>query len=402
MTVELALAALARGEFRFSDAEVDGATISLVARRCRRNPDAARERARVSQRETRLDRLRIRRSALVWREPGKRPVTLSPIAAEVSAVSLAGPWRFEGEVAGASLRVTTGELEEGGRLRTKAFLTGEDLQLNFDGSLVLPIGAGSCRRRARWRLRVSRRAGPSRSRGGSGAAAASSISPGSRSISPAAPRGWRARASILPGRGTGSLALRARRLDADALMAALAERQGFERALQGLPGTVDVGLDLDQVIWRGEDFSGFALRGRLHDGGLSDASASVRVAGALAGASGSINADGASGRINLKAEDARRVALVLARAGLDPALADFVAGFGRIDADALGSWAGERATFQRLLVVGSSGLRLDASGEAGPDRLAAKATVSGLDARQPCRRARVSLACSGSATSRST
>lgn len=376
VTVELALAAMARGEFRFSEAEIDGAAISLVLD----DAGAIQMPARTGKglpTEARLDRLRIGRSALVWREPGKPAVSLSPIAAEVSAVSLAGPWRFEGEVAGASLRVTTGELEEGGRLRTKAFLTGEDLQLNFDGSLVLPSGQG--------RVGVELDGAFGLSPGGA-VALSGRVKGGSRQLDLAGLTldlaGGAARlegeGQYLPGTGTGSLALRARRLDADALMAALAERQGFERALQGLPGTVDVGLDLDQVIWRGEDFSGFALRGRLHDGGLSDASASVRVAGALAGASGSISADGASGRINLKAEDARRVALVLARAGLDPALADFVAGFGRIDADALGSWAGERATFQRLLVVGSSGLRLDASGEAGPARLAAKATVSGL------------------------
>lgn len=375
-TVELALAALARGEFRFSEAELDGASIALSL------DDAGL--IRLPERmgkgipaEARLDRLRISRSALIWREAGRPPLMISPIAAEVSAVSLAGPWRFEGEVAGASLRVTTGELEEGGRLRAKAFLTGEELQVSFDGALVLPAGQGGVGAELDGTFNLSP---------GGAVALSGRVKGSSRQLDLAALTldlaGGAARlegeGQYLPGTATGSLALRARRLDVDALAAALAERPGAERALHGLPGSFDVGLDLDQLIWRGEDFSALALRGRLHDGGLSDASASLRVAGALVGASGSLAPDGASGRLNLKAEDARRVALVLARSGLDPTLADFIASLGRIDADATGSWTSERIAFQRLLVTGSSGLRLDASGELMPSRLSAKATVSGL------------------------
>ncbi len=375
-TVELALAALARGEFRFSEAELDGAaiTLSLDDAGLIRLPERVGKGLPV---EARLDRLRIGRSALIWREAGRPPLTIAPIAAEVSAVSLAGPWRFEGEVAGASLRVTTGELEEGGRLRAKAFLTGQELQLSFDGAFVLPLGQGGVGAELDGTFNLSP---------GGAVALSGRVRGGSRQLDLAGLvldlAGGAARlegeGQYLPGTGTGSLALRARRLDVDALATALAERPGAEQALHGLPGSFDVGLDLDQLIWRGEDFSALALRGRLHDGGLSDASASLRVAGALVGASGSLGLDGASGRLNLKAEDARRVALVLARAGLDPALADFIASLGRIDADATGSWSPERTAFQRLLVAGSSGLRLDASGELVPSRLSAKATVSGL------------------------
>ena len=109
-TVELALAALARGEFRFSEARLDGATLQLVADETGaiRLPERA---GRAIPAEARLDRLTISRSALVWREAGRPAVTLAPIAAEVSAVSLAGPWRFEGEVDGASLRVTAQDTE---------------------------------------------------------------------------------------------------------------------------------------------------------------------------------------------------------------------------------------------------------------------------------------------------
>ncbi|MCO5091929.1 AsmA family protein [Bosea sp. (in: a-proteobacteria)] len=375
-TVELALAALARGEFRFSEASLDGATLALSVDESGtiRLPGHSGKGIPAG---ARLDRLTISRSALIWREAGRPAVTLAPIAAEMSAVSLTGPWRFEGEVAGASLRVTTGEMEADGRLRTKAYLTGEDMQLSFDGALLLPTGASGVAAGLDGAFTLSP---------GGAAVLAGHVRGGSRQLDLSGLTldlaGGVARlegeGQYLPATAKGSLALRARRLDADALVAALAEPQGFERALPAVPGVFDVSLDLDQLIWRGEDFSALALRGKLHDGGLSDASASVRVAGALIGASGSLGTDGASGRLTLKAEDARRVGLVLARAGLDPALADFVARLGRIDADATGAWSGDGGRFERLLVAGSSGLRLDASGEIAPNRLAAKATVNGL------------------------
>ncbi|WP_353185092.1 AsmA family protein [Bosea sp. (in: a-proteobacteria)] len=376
-TVELALASLARGEFRFSEARFDGATLSLVA--------DSRGAVRLPQRrsgglpaQASLDRLTISRSALVWRDPAAAPVTIAPVAAEVSAVSLAGPWRIEGEVAGISLRVSTGEIEEGGRLRAKAFLTGDNLQFNFDGSLRFPPQDGGVGAEADGLFNLSP---------GGAVALSGRVRGGSRQLDLSGLTldlaGGAARlegeGQYLPASGTGSLALRARRLDADALAVALAERKGFEQALRGLPGRFDVSLDLDQMIWRGEDVSALALRGKLHDEGLSEVTASLRVAGALIGASGSLGEAGATGRLTVKAEDARRVALMLGRNGLDPALADFVAGLGRIDADAAGTWNEAGLAFQRLLLAGSSGLRLEASGELTGARLAAKAAVSGLD-----------------------
>ncbi|SEG08639.1 AsmA family protein [Bosea lathyri] len=377
LTVELALSALARGEFRFADAQAEGATVSVVLD----DAGAIRLPTRTGSglpAQTSLDRLTIRRSALIWRDRDKEPVMLSPIAAEVSAISLAGPWRIEGEVAGSSLRITTGELEEGGRLRAKAFVTGEDAQIAFDGAFLLPasqttVGIG---------VEGSFTLAPGGALGLTGM-----VRGGSRQLDLSGLvldiAGGAARlegeGQFLPASGSGSLALRARRLDADGLIAALGERAGFERALQALPGTFDIGLDLDQLIWRGEDFSALALRGRLHGNGLSDASASVRVAGALIGASGGADSNGIAGQINIKAEDSRRVGLVLARAGLDPALADLIAGLGRIDAEAVAAWDGGRVGVQRLLVTGSSGIRLEGSGDIMSDWLVAKATLHGLD-----------------------
>ncbi len=377
LTVELALSALARGEFRIADAKAEGAAVSVVLDEA----GAIRLPARTGSglpTQTSLDRLAIGRSMLVWREPGKEPLNLGPIAAEVSATSLSGPWRIEGEVAGSSLRVTTGALEPDGRLRAKAFLTGEDIQLGFDGNFLLPAAAGGVGLGLDGAFTLSP---------GGALALSGKVSGGSRQldltglvldIAGGAAR-LEGEGQFLPATGTGSLALRARRLDVDTLTGALAERAGFERAMQTLPGHLDISLDLDQLIWRGEDFAAFGLRGRLDGNGLADATASVRVAGALMGASGAADANGVAGKLNLKAGDSRRIGLVLARAGLNPALADLVAGLGQIDAEIIGAWDGGRVGVQRLMMTGSSGVRLELSGDVTTDRLAAKATLHGFD-----------------------
>ncbi|KPH82907.1 AsmA family protein [Bosea vaviloviae] len=377
LTVELGLSSLARGEFRIADAKAEGATVSVVLDEA----GAIRLPSRTGSglpTQTSLDRLSIGRSALIWREPGKDPVTLAPISAEISANSLAGPWRIEGEVAGSSLRITTGAIEPDGRLRAKAFVTGEDLQIGFDGNFLLPSSAAGVSLGLDGAFTLAP---------GGALSVTGKVTGGSRKLDLAGIvldiAGGSARlegeGQFLPGTGTGSLALRARRLDVDALTTALGERAGFERALQTLPGHFDISLDLDQLIWRGEDFAAFGLRGRLSDSGLSDATASMRVAGALIGASGAVDANGVAGRVNVKAEDSRRIALVAARAGLDPALADLVAGLGQIDGEAVGAWDGGRVALQRLLVTGASGVRLDLSGDITTDRLVAKASLQGFD-----------------------
>lgn len=377
LTIELALPSLARGEFRFADAEAEGATLSLVADETGAVLLPRRTGSGLPA-QTSIDRLSVRRSAVLWREQGREALTLSPVAAEISAVSLGGPWRFEGEVAGSSLRLMTGEVEADGRLRAKASITGEEAQLGFDGYFQLPSVNGSIKPGVEGAFSLAPGGAVSLSGRVNGSNRQLDISGLIVDVAGGAAR-LEGEGQFLPVAGTGSVALRARRLDVDALVAALNERAGFERGLRGLPGAVDLGLDLDQLIWRGEDFSAVALRGTLTDEGLKNASASSRVAGALIGASGAADANGLRGKLNLKAEDARRVALVLARAGLDPALADMIAALGKIDAEAVGDWAPERLRLERATIAGASGLRLDGAGELVPERLNARLAVQGLD-----------------------
>ncbi len=328
--------------------------------------------------QTALDKVSIRRSAVVWRQSGKPDRSLAPIAAEVSAISLRGPWRVEGEVAGASVRVTTGALEPEGRLRAKTLITGDRVQMSFDGHFLLPVNAQATPLGLEGAFSLSPGGAMALAGKIEGNALALSLRDLALDLGGGVAR-LEGEGQYLPQDGTGSLALRARRLDLDALSTALAERPGFERALSALPGAVDIGLDLDQMLWRGEDFTAVALRGRVTEDGLSDASASLRIAGALIGATGAADAQGVAGRVTVKADDARRMALVLARAGLDPAFADLAAGLGQIEADATGAWDGGRFAFERLLLTSSTGLKLEGAGDATAERLAARLSITGLD-----------------------
>lgn len=377
LTAELALAPLARGEFRLVEAEADGLTLNLTADETGAIALPAREGAGLPS-ETAIDRLAIRRSAVIWREPGKAAQTLSPISVDVSAVALHGPWRVEGEIAGSSIRFASGAIEADGRLRTKSSITGEQTQFGFDGSLVLATAEG--------RLRPGIEGSFTMAPGGA-VSLAGRVSGDSRrldfsglavEIAGGAAR-LEGEGSFNPVESTGSIQLKARRLDADALIEALAQRPGYQRALQTLPGPVDVSVDLDQIAWRGEDFSGFALRGKLDGDGLDAGSATVRIANAVLDARGALDGQGFRGTVEAKAPDARRAALALARLGVEAGLADSFAALRSFEGTAALDWSDERLAITRLTARAGSGPRLEGSGAITPDRLDAKLTLNGLD-----------------------
>ncbi|MFN3672959.1 MAG: AsmA-like C-terminal region-containing protein, partial [Bosea sp. (in: a-proteobacteria)] len=377
LSVELAAGALARGEFRVSDAVAEGALLTLAVDEAGAVQLPPLSHSGLSA-QTSLDKLSIRRSAVIWREAGQPDRTLAPIAAEVSAVSLRGPWRIEGEVAGASVRITTGAIEADGRLRAKTLITGDAMQMAFDGHFLLPAAAGPAPLGLDGAFTLSPGGALALSGRVAGTARLLALRELALDLGGGAAK-LEGEGQFRPSDGAGSLALRARRVDLDALVAALAERPGFERALTALPARLDISLDLDQLLWRGEDFTGLALRGRLTPDGLSDATASMRIAGALIGATGAADLQSAAGRLTVRAEDARRVALILARAGLDSALAELAGGLGQIDADVTGAWDGGRLGFERFMLTSATGLRLEGAGELTAARLAARLSITGLD-----------------------
>ncbi len=82
LSVELALGPLARGEFRFADAQAEGVAATLVADPSGALILPARNGAGLPAQAS-LDRLSLRRSAVTWRQSGQPPVTLAPVALEL-------------------------------------------------------------------------------------------------------------------------------------------------------------------------------------------------------------------------------------------------------------------------------------------------------------------------------
>lgn len=377
LSFELALSALARGEFRLTEAQAQGMTLSLVSDESGALVLPHRDNAFLPA-ATAIERLGIRRSRIVWREPGKPPVGLSPISVDVSAVSLAGPWRIEGEAAGASLRIATGALDASGQLRTKASMTGEQVQLGFDGALLFSTSGRRFQPSLEGAFTLSPGGAVALSGQASGDNRGLELSGLVLDIAGGAAR-LEGEGRFLPADGSGTLHWRARRIDADALGTALAQRRGAGQALAALPGRLDLTLDIDQLAWRGEDFSGLAVRGRLTEGGLDGARASVRVAGAEIAADGGLDENGMRGRLVLKAPDARRTALTLARLGLDAALADSFAALFSLDASGDVQLSAGRLAVANLAAHAGTGSRLSGEAILTPARLEARLRADGFD-----------------------
>lgn len=375
-TVELTLAALARGEVRFSEIELDGAVLDLVADEDGRVRLPAGAQPSLPAQAS-IDRFILRRSAIVWHGPGREPRRIAPIAAELNAASLDGPWRIEGEADGTSLRLTTGVREADGRVRAKAFLNREGIQASFDGSLLLPAQARLVSPAIEGAFGVNPGGGLAITGQVRGHAQKLDLSGLSVDFGQGAVR-LDGEGNLLPATGRSALALKARRVDLDALFA---QEGGFDAAalLALLPGETDLRLDVDQMLLRGEDVSTVALQGKLGPEGLREAKASARLAGALIGVSGQAGPDGVDGQVTLSAEDARRVALALGRAGLDTDIVDLVGGLGQVSGEATGRWRDGELALTRLFVTGAGGLRLEGAGEITPARISARATVANLD-----------------------
>ena len=377
VVVELSLASLARGEVRLTEADLDGAVLTLRLNEAGQITLPHRGDAALPT-QTSIDRLSLRRSALIWRQEGRESVTVSPISVDLSAAALAGPWRIEGEADGTSFRISTGTMEADGRLRTRLHLTGEHNSASFDGAVLLPATES----RVMPALDGSFTLSP-----GGAFNLAGRVTGGVRQLDLAGLiveiAGGAARLEgegrFVPADGTGTVTLGARRIDGEAVEAAFAERPGALQALSAMPGRIDLSLTVEQLALRGEDVTKVSLSGRLAAGVLSGTVVSGTVAGARVDIVADAGEGAVSGRIGVAAPDSRRVALALVRAGLEPGLAELIAGMGRIEANASGAWRDGQVRLDRVAATGSAGMRMEGGGELTPQRLSATLAVHDLD-----------------------
>ncbi len=139
LVAELELGPLLRGELVLARVELDGARLSATVKdgairfaTRERRPAATPQGARL---------VVIKRSVLEMRTPEGDVLASYPAALEARLPQLGGPWRVEGEVAGRSLRIVTGDRDAEGRIRARLGLVSAPFRLDFDG-WVAPLVEG--------------------------------------------------------------------------------------------------------------------------------------------------------------------------------------------------------------------------------------------------------------------
>jgi AsmA family/AsmA-like C-terminal region len=388
LDLELAPGDLLRGKIRFSDAVAEGVTFTAImdGKGAVIMPKASL----AHDAGLAFERLRIGRSELRLVSPGGQTSIIGPIALEASAPHLTGPWRAEGEIAGQSVRLVTGETEGGLRTRTRLSIGGDQGRLVLDGYLV-----------SGWATQQY-------SPGFDGTVTMSLAGEGGSTETSAAVAtiagklGFGGNIAVISdlsvvvgdniarlegdarldfnNTGPSSLTLKSRRLDLAAMTEPL---QRLAMGRWAAPGIVlpeiALSIDAEQVVVLGEDTGETSLRGWLGRGGLTRARLGSSLAGARLGFDGNLSSfDAASGAVNVSVPDTRRLALALNRMGLEDSLADAFSGLGTIDLQASGSLVPGTLTLDQAIAA-SPLARLEASGSSDGKLVALRIKVDGLD-----------------------
>jgi hypothetical protein len=329
IAAELALGPLLRGEARLTEMRLDRARLSLALREGR---VATPERWAGAALPTSFARLELTRSSLELVGPDAAPMLSLPIALIATTPGPGGPLRIEGEVAGRSLRLTTGDADAAGALRMKAYLTGPALRHEFDGAIALPFAAGAVTPRLVGRISL---VGPAGEDGQPALSASAQVDAAAAAIRLENLIVDLAGAGRLEGEGSWSepgaasstplVTLRTRRIDAGAVTerwSMLREQIGREGL--GTPArAMRLDFTADQLAFRGEEATQARLVALFRtDSRLVAESGALSFAGVqLALAPG----DAGSTAFTVQSADLRRLALALQRLGVDNALADDLA-----------------------------------------------------------------------------
>lgn len=334
-TVEIELGPLLRGEIRFRDIRLDGVDVQAVldgatVRMPRALPDE------IGGEGVAL--LTISRGKLTLLEPGGRVLAGAPFAVEARLPALAGPWRVEGEFAGQSLRLTTGERDGAGRIRARLAMSGASGRAEFDGwtqFLAMP-STGEARRlqlRPEGQIQASFAGETEPLLTATAQLAAqeagielSGISLESAGVGRIEGTGRKAAADAPL-----EIALQARRFDLSAMLErlpALRSATTLPPWLQALVPALSVSLGIDQLSYRGEEVNDIAVVLARPQERWQLASGRARFAG-LSVSTNQVSAE--RQMLQIRSPDLRRFALAMQRLDMPAAVANDIASLGDID-----------------------------------------------------------------------
>ncbi len=380
LRAEMELAPLLGGTLKLSSLELDGVDLRLALRD---GALALPEAFNASVVIPGIERLAVTRGQLSLLSADGGVQAAVPFSLEASLPQSLGPSRVDGEVAGRSLRLTTGDRDPSGRLRIKLASSDAHSRAEFDGWLgteklaggrvgFLPDGqllvALLKSGEAQAPVTVS-----GRLQGGNGLALGALVvdaGAAGRLEGDAAWSGdWQSPAIVR---------LQSRRTD---LGQWLAGEGGLEQAAQGLGWLaarlpdVDLRLAVDQVSYRGEEATDGQLVLQRRGAIWRPASGQLRFAGASAQFQ---QAPGGALQAGVDVPDMRRIALAMQRLDMPQGLAEDIAALGQLNATADVAEAGGGWRIQRWQADGRFG-QASGDGLIETDRVRIGAAFSGAD-----------------------
>lgn len=381
LSAEMALAPLMRGEVIFDSVRLDGLDLTLATSGGALVLPEAIPLGAVPG----VGHLSVTRGLVRVLDHDGATRMSAPFALEAVLPHGPGPSRVEGEIAGLSVRLTTGDRDPAGRIRAKLAGSDSGSRAEFDGWIGLERRAGRA-----LGLRPDGQATLTLLGEGEGQpllTAAARVEVGAQglklsSLSLDAGAAGRLEGDAAwtgePGEAA-TINLQSRRTD---LGAWLGRDAALDRALRrmawltdALPDA-DLRLALDQLSYRGEEATEAQLALQRRNGAWRPSAGQLKFAGASLSFAG--RGGGNVIEASLDAPDLRRIALAMQRLDMPQGLAEDIAGLGQLAGSAELSAEGEGWRIHRWQARGRFG-QASGAGEADADRIRLSASFTGAD-----------------------
>lgn len=381
LRAEMGLAELLSGSVKLSSLDLDGVDLRLAVRDgALVLPEAPGAGVVIPG----IERLTVTRGQLTLLGTDGQVRAALPFSLEASLPQSLGPARVDGEIAGRSLRLTTGDRDGAGRLRVKLASSDAHSRAEFDGWLGAErLAGGSLAFQPDGQLQVSMlKAGEAQllvSVNGRLQASAQGLALGALVVEAGSAGRLEGDASWTGNWSSPALInLQSRRADLGNWLAQGGNLEQASRAVgwlaEYLPDA-DVKLSADQLSYRGEEATEGQLVLRRRGAVWRPAAAQVRFAGALASFQ---QLSAGLFRAKIEVPDMRRIALAMQRLEMPQGLAEDIAALGQLSAGADVAEAGSGWRIPRWQAEGRFGqVNGDGLIEAGKARLSA--AFSGAD-----------------------
>ncbi|MCO4055583.1 MAG: AsmA family protein [Bosea sp.] len=334
LRVDMELAPLLRGQIALERVDLDGVDLTLAARGGALRLPAGSGRASLPA----ITQLTLSRGQVAVVDAGGSMIASGPFALEASLPGGAAPWRINSEVAGYSVRLTTGDRDPAGRTRLKLAVSASAGRGEFDGWLGLDqssegLAVFQPEGQIVLALAGEGEAPPPLTLNARLLASGAGFNLSALTLD-GGPMGRLEGEATWSGRAgeRGRVTLQSRRVDLAAWLAGadaiLRPARELAAPLAALPDA-DVDMSFDQISYRGEEATDVKLALRRSAAGWAPLRGQIRFAGAQLSFDG-----GEAIRAVMDAPDLRRIALAMQRLDMPQGLAEDIAALGQLTGEA--------------------------------------------------------------------